>query len=195
MALIKKRDMAYIVVFGSLWGIAEISFGAYLHALAIPFVGIVMSSIAVVIMLTGCLFTETKFALFYMGAIAAFLKLLSLGNIVLTPFIAIVVEGFIAQIIVVIFSKTTFSFILSGGLIVVYTFGHRILKQMVFFGRGITEVYVESIEMMTKSLGIDIMYPIVLFAGVSVGHFITGGVAGWVAWYVGNNAKLKLGYS
>jgi len=190
----KKRDMAFIVVFGSLWGISEITLGAYLHALTVPFVGIIMSCIAIIIFLTGILFTEFRLSLFYMGIIAAFLKLFSLGGFILTPFIAIILESLIGQLVILLFSRTRFSFILAGGIVVTYTFGHRILNQIVLYGRGITQVYIESIQLMTQSLGIQITYSLFALIGVVVFHFIVGGIAGTIAWYIGNKAKFELGY-
>ncbi len=47
----KTRDLVYIALFGTIWGVAEMSLGALLHTLNVPQTGTIMTFFGITIML------------------------------------------------------------------------------------------------------------------------------------------------
>lgn len=92
------RDLVYIGVFGALWGAVEISLGSVLHTLNVPFSGVFLTGIGIAIALIGRLFVPRTGSVLFIGLVTAFLKMFSLGGIVLNPMIGIVAESVLAEV-------------------------------------------------------------------------------------------------
>ena len=58
------RELATIAVFGTLWGISEITMGSVLHTLNIPFTGAFLAAIGLMIALVGRVFVPRKGSIF-----------------------------------------------------------------------------------------------------------------------------------
>ena len=111
------RNIAYTAVFGALWGFSEFFLGSILHALQIPFRSIILQSIGVVIAFTGALFIKRDFSIIRIGIIAAFFKMFSFGGGNTLPVImAILVQSFIADIILLMLRKTFIGYPLAAGI-------------------------------------------------------------------------------
>ena len=80
----KRADyysIAYIAIFGGLWGVMEILLGNALHVFSVPLKGSILSAIGCIICLVGSSFLPTKnnFPIFSMGVIAIIVRLFSFG--------------------------------------------------------------------------------------------------------------------
>jgi len=190
----RSRNLAFIGIFGGIWGITEITAGSYIHAFNIPFGGAFMSAMAILIFLPGTLFIDDKFAIIKIGAVACFIKIFSIGSIILPPLISIAVEAIVSNIIILLFSKNIFSFTLTGAVIVTYTFFHKFIAQGILFGRGILIMYIEVLNAGSKMLGINIQHAFVIIFLLIILHIILGIIAGITAFSLANQAKKRLGY-
>ncbi|MBN2517716.1 MAG: hypothetical protein JXB14_02640 [Candidatus Altiarchaeota archaeon] len=97
-----------IIVFGSLWGFLEASFGGFLHFIHLPQKGIIMASLAIGIMsYTRAMYHRPGMEL-AMGVVAAALKssnALFLGADVIRPMLAILLEAFVFDLAITTLSK------------------------------------------------------------------------------------------
>ena len=88
----KTRALVYIGVFGALWGAVETTIGSVFHTLNVPFSGVLLTAIGIALALIGRLFVPQRGSVFFIGVVAAFLKMFSIGGIVILPVFGILME-------------------------------------------------------------------------------------------------------
>ena len=79
----RTRDLVYVGILGALWGAVEASLGSVLHALRVPFAGLVLSGVGIAIALCGRILVPRAGTIALIGLVTAFLKMLSVGGLVL----------------------------------------------------------------------------------------------------------------
>ncbi|MBN2014818.1 MAG: hypothetical protein JW778_06525 [Candidatus Altiarchaeota archaeon] len=102
--VVDKKSILAILMFGSLWGLLECTFGAFLHTLHLP-AGAVMASIALSLMVYTRRIYQRSGMQFSMAFIASLFKLLNLGFIggcVWCAMLAIIAEGLIFELMLLI---------------------------------------------------------------------------------------------
>src|SRR5690606_1197416 len=107
----------------------------------------------------------------------------------ITPFIAIIVEGIIGELVFTVLSYNFISSLITGSLILIYTLIHSFVMQGVFFGFNIYNVYIDIINSIGKSINYkgEISYlviPLIVFI-----YIFLGSLAGWFGWATANRAK------
>ena len=192
--IIMKKDLdnnecVATALFGALWGVIEVSLGTILHASKIPFRGTVLTIIAVVLITISRSFINYKGSIIVISSVAATLKLITLPGFNITPFIAIMMQGIIAEIV---FSSLTYNLIsslLTGSLILLYTLIHSLIMQGIFFGFGIYNVYMGIMNSIGKAINYEgemslILIPVIVFL-----YIFFGAVAGWFGYATATRAK------
>jgi hypothetical protein len=150
-----SRDTLYIAVFGTLWGLLEITLGTGLKSLRIPFTGFIMVALALVILLAGRYFVPRRGSILMMGGVAALLKIFSIGGFVLGPFWAILIEALLAEIIITTMGLRRLSCMLTGVVLLAYTTIHPLIAQRVLYGSGIIQIYLEMLDRGRGALGLQ----------------------------------------
>jgi len=187
------RDLVYIGVFGALWGAAEMGLGSLLHVLNLPFAGAFLAGIGITIALIGRLFVPRTGSVLFIGLVTAFLKMLSLGGIVLNPMIGILAESLLAEVILTIWRRPgRAGFVVAGGLAACWPFVHPFFTQGLLAGRGILTVYGWTLEKGAKLLGLDPSAVILVLVGMIGVHLLIGIVAGLLAWDAGRVVQARL---
>jgi hypothetical protein len=149
-----SRDTLYIAVFGTLWGLLEITLGTGLKSLRIPFTGFIMVGLALVILLAGRRFAPRRGSILMMGGVAALLKVFSMGGFVLGPFWAILIEALLAEIIISTLGLRRLTCMLTGVVLLAYTTVHPLIAQRVLYGSGIIQIYLEMLDRGRSALGL-----------------------------------------
>lgn len=187
------RDLVYIGVFGALWGAVEMTLGSVLHVLNVPFSGVVLTSIGITIVLIGRLFVPRPGSVLFIGLVTAFLKMLSLGGIVLNPMIGIVAESLLAEVVLTATGRPRrATFVLAGALATFWPFVHPFFTQGLLAGRGLLTVYGWTIEKGAEVLGLDPSAVLMIVAGLIGIHLVIGAVAGLLGWDVGQTVQARL---
>lgn len=150
-----SRDTLYIAVFGTLWGLLEITLGTGLKSLRIPFTGFIMVALALVILLAGRYFVPRRGSILMMGGVAALLKIFSIGGFVLGPFWAILIEALLAEIIITMLGLRRLACMLTGVVLLAYTTVHPLIAQRVLYGSGIIQIYLEMLDRGRGALGLQ----------------------------------------
>ncbi len=187
-----SRDTILIAVFGALWGLMEATLGVTLKGLRIPMSGAMLSMVAIVIFLTGRYFVRRRGSILLMSAVAAILKLFSIGTVIAGPFMAILLEGLLAEIIVSIFGVNRFSYLFTGIFLLLYTIVHPFLSQGIIFGDNIYKIYLEMFQEFSNLIQIDSQYlwfVIIAYAGF---HLLLGSIAGWTAFVLAKRVEKEL---
>jgi len=186
------RDTVVIAVFGGLWGFVELTLGVPLKALRVPLSGAVLAAAAAVVCLTGRAFVPRFGAVLMMGCVAALVKLFSTGFVILGPFLAILIEAAIAEILTTVLGVRRVSFILTGMFLLLYTIVHPFLMQGVLFGAEILAIYLEIVQRAGRFLHLEVRHLGLLAFAYAGLHALAGALAGGVAWELASRVRQEL---
>lgn len=187
------RDLVHIGIFGALWGVLEMTLGAYLHTLGLPLIGTIMGGVGAMILLVGRLFVPRRGSVFMIGVVTALIKLLSIGSVRLNPMIGILMESLLVEAGLLLAKEPRrLSFVLAGALAVAWDFFHRFLTQGLIASRGLVEIYRWTIEDATQLLGIPVAYAVAGILALLMLRIVVGAVAGLLAWDVGHAVRARV---
>jgi hypothetical protein len=193
---LSTRELATIAVFGTLWGLSEISLGSVLKSLNVPFSGAVLSAIGLTIALVGRLFVPKKGSTMFIGVIAMLLKLFSLGGVIVGPMVGIFTEALVAEIILSLFGKPRpLSFLLAGALGVTWNLVQPFVTGPLLFGRSLFVVWLDLLDTGTRLLGIKENAVVWIVVALLVIYFFIGCLAGWLGWNIAKQLQNRLGKS
>ena len=191
---LSTRELATIAVFGTLWGISEISLGSVLKSLNIPFSGAVLAAIGLVIALVGRAFVPKKGSTLFVGVIAMLLKLFSLGGVIIGPMVGIFSEALVAEIALSLTGKPRrFSFVLAGALGVTWTLFQPFVTGPLLFGRTLFVVWLDLLDTGTRFLGLNANAAFVIVVALLAIYLVIGCVAGWLSWDLARQLKIRTG--
>ena len=191
---LSTRELATIAVFGTLWGISEISLGSVLKSLNIPFSGAVLAAIGLVIALVGRAFVPKKGSTLVVGVIAMLLKLFSLGGVIIGPMVGIFSEALVAEIALSLTGKPRrFSFILAGALGVAWCLLQPFVTGPLLFGRTLFVVWLDLLDIGTRFLGLNANAAFAIVAALLAIYLAIGCVAGWLSWDLARQLKIRTG--
>ncbi len=187
------RQLVTIAIFGTVWGALEMTLGSLLHTLKVPQAGVVMTAIGIVVLLTGYTLVPRKGAVLMMGLTTAFVKMFSLGGIVLNPMLAIVMESLLVEVGLWTGRTGRGRFMLAGALGSSWNFVHPFITQSLLAGRGVFLVYGWLVQGGAKLFGLPPDYGWLIFALLLVLQVVAGLVAGYVGWEVAETVRRRLG--
>lgn len=176
------RELVYIAIFGTVWGALEMSLGSSLHVLNVPQAGTIMAAVGIVILLTGHTFVPRRGAVLLMGLTAAFVKMFSLGGIVINPMLAIVMEAALVEAGLCLGYGGRGAFLLAGVMGSSWNFVHPFITQGLLAGWGVLRVYRWLVHGGARLLGLPDGYGWLLFGlllGLKVVAGLLAGHAGW----------------
>jgi hypothetical protein len=184
---LSTRQLVTAAIFGSLWGLVEISLGSVLKALNIPLSGAILGAIGVMIALVGRQFVNRPGSTLFIGVIATLLKLFSIGNIIIGPMIGILMEAVLAEVILSLFGKPALvACLLAGATGALWSLAQPFFTGVVLFGRDLFTIWLDLLDLGKRLFGLDprLAWVIVLvLAGV---HAVIGMTGGGLAKWVGN---------
>lgn len=185
-------DTVLVAIFGAMWGFMEITLGVTLKGLRLPLGGAILTTIAVVIFLTGRYFVKRRGSILMMGAVAAILKIFSIGTVIAGPFIAILIEATLAEILISVFGINRISYLSTGIILLLYTILHPFLAQGLIFGANIYKIYLETFRLTAKFFKLDYQYLGLIFLAYVAVHLSLGTIAGWLGWLLPKQVEFEL---
>jgi len=188
----RTRDLVYVGILGALWGAVEASLGSVLHALRVPFAGLVLSGVGIAIALCGRILVPRAGTIALIGLVTAFVKMLSVGGLVLNVMIGIVIESLLAEAVVDLLRPSRGTFLLAGAVATTWTLAHPFLSGGILGGQGFVAVFVTMVKSAAGILGLDTS-AVALVLGVLVAlHVGAGAVCGVIGWDAGQMARGRL---
>jgi hypothetical protein len=186
------KELTIVAALGSLWGSVEISLGSFLHVWNVPFTGVILGTIGIAIALVARVVVPRPGSTVAIAVIAALIKALSIGGVVLAPMIAIVMEGAIADLVLSLGGRPRRStFVLAGALAVAWNMVHPLVVQGLIFGAGVIETYTRLMERGAALFGIPVSSVVVVLLILLALHLALGGTAGFVAWQAGRSVLAR----
>lgn len=189
------RDLVYIGIFGALWGVSETGLGSVLHALQVPLTGAALAAVGMAIALTGRLFVPRRGSVLFISLVTALLKMVSIGGTVLNPMIAVVVEGALAEMVLMAGRHHRVTFAAAGATACVWPLVHPFLTGAILAGRGFLLVYATLLRNGARMLGVEPSSVVLVLAVLIVLHLAAGAAAGLLAWDTGQRVQSRLSLS
>ncbi len=191
---LSTRELATLAVFGALWGLVEISLGSVLKTLNIPLSGVVLSSIGLIIALTGRVFVPRRGSTLFIGVIAMLLKMFSLGGVIIGPMVGIFTEALVTEIVLSLAGKPRRAAIsLAGALGVTWVLVQPFVTGPLLFGRTLFTVWLDLLDRGEQLLGLAPSAALWIVLGLITIHMIIGGLAGWLSWDIAQLLHKRLG--
>ena len=185
------RDLVYIGVFAGCWGAIEITLGALLHTMRVPFLGAVMGGAGIGIALIGRLYVPKRGSIALMALVTALLKMLSIGGIVLSPMVAIAAEGLVAELCVLALGAGRAGFTVAAAAAATWSLVHAFLRVWLTGGNDLVGSYMVIVERGAKSIGMPASWASGILATLVAAHLAIGAVAGLLAWRVGQGLRRR----
>jgi ABC-type thiamin/hydroxymethylpyrimidine transport system permease subunit len=180
------KELTVIGALGALWGSAELSVGSFVHVWHLPMGGAVLAAFGVTVALIARLIVPRPGSTLMLAVITALLKALSVGGVVLSPMIAIVIEGAIAETVLTLSGRPQRrSFILAGTLTVGWTMVHPLVVQGLIFGAGILTTYRWLLSDGAALLHLPVSAVVAVLVVLLLLHLVLGAAAGLIAWQTG----------
>ena len=184
-----SKSTVLIGVFGALWGLMEISLGTLLKGLRIPMSGAILTSVAAIIFLTGNYFIRRKFSILIMGGIAATIKVFSVGTVIAGPFMAILIEACIAELLISFLGISRLSYVITSITIVIYTILHPFISQGIIFGANIYKIYLGTFHKLADVLHTGYQYLAIIILLYLLIHALLGAASGWIAYSISKRVE------
>lgn len=108
------RPWTAAAIYGGLWGAAEISLGALLSASRVPLAGLLMAAVGVICLVTARRLHAALGQSLAMGVAVAFLKVFSMGGMLLGPVVGILTEALVVEIAFLLAGRTLPAAMLGG---------------------------------------------------------------------------------
>lgn len=188
------KELVTLAVFGTLWGVSEITLGSVLKSLNIPISGILLAAIGLIIALVGRVFVPRKGSTLFVGVIAMLLKLFSLGGVIIGPMVGIITEAIVAEIILSAFGKPgRLSLMLAGAGGVLWVLVQPFVTNPLLFGRTLLDVWFDLLRRGSQLIGVDQSAVVGILLLMVVIHLLIGGLAGFISWELGHQLEARLG--
>lgn len=185
------RDLVYIGVFAACWGAVEITVGSLVHALHIPFGGAMLTGAGIALALVGRLYVPRAGSVLLIAIVTALLKMLSVGGIILSPMIAITVEGLLAELGVLALGPTRIGFIVAGLASCLWPLVHTTLSGWIVGGNDLIGSYLIVLERGARALNVPVEWGWGVLAILVVLHAAIGVAGGTLAWAVGQGLRRR----
>ncbi len=184
---------AHVAAFGALWGCIEMTFGAFLHTLHIPFAGVVLASIGACILVGGRQILPRRGTALATAVVAALLKSLSPGGVILGPMLGILMEGTLVELAMLISSRSMATALLAGVLVACWAAVQKVLVQVLLYGAPIIDLYVALLHKATDWLGLAASTgwdAVAMLLSVLV---LMGAVGGITGLHLGRQVRFEMG--
>jgi hypothetical protein len=188
----RTRDLVQVAVFGALWGGLEMGLGSALHAARLPFAGAALGAAGISIALVGRRLSPRRGFVLYVAAVAALLKVMGPGSVVLAPVLGIFAEAGLVELVLALGGDRRAAFAVGGALATTWALVHPLVAQGLLAGREILHVWEAILQAGARALGLPAGSLIAAGAVLVAAHLALGGIGGVLAWNAGCSAAARL---
>lgn len=141
-------------IIGTIWAASEIVLGSFLHNLKIPFSGNILTSIALIFIISVSYIWKEKGLYWRAGVICAIMKTMSPSAVIFGPMVAIISEALLLEFSVRLFGRTIIGFIIGAMLAMSWNLFQKIINYIIFYGFNIIDVYTNLLSYAQKQLNV-----------------------------------------
>ena len=156
--------------------------GGLLHALHVPFSGILLAAAGAAILACQRALCPVRGITLTTGCLAAGIKVFSMGGVYLNPLLAVLVEALLAECVFCLFGASFFAAGFAGFLMGLWSFVQGLLKLMLLYGMHWIEASASALSRQAPSWPVSPVVLLFLAALLLVSLPASGGVLGlWSA--------------
>jgi len=172
-------------IIGTIWAASEIVLGSFLHNFKFPFSGNLLTSIAIIILISISYVWKEKGLFWRAGLICAIMKTMSPSAVIFGPMIAIISESLLLEMSVRLLGRTIAGYLLGAILAMSWNLIQKIGNFILFYGYNIVALYTDLLKYAQKQLSIhfDIVWLPILF--LLIGYVILGAISAIIGIKIG----------
>jgi hypothetical protein len=186
------RDWTHAALFGALWGAAEATLGTALKVTQLPLSGLVMAAVGVLCLVTVRRLRPRIGICLVAGVVAAFLKVFTLGGVVVGPVVGIVSEAIVVELAMTATRSSLVGALVGGALALATTPLQRVISAGLIAGPDAVKALALASQVVAARIGLAKLSAGALLALVIV---VTGGagaaVGAW-SWRVAGRVARRL---
>ena len=186
------RAWTHAALFGSLWGAAEASLGTVLKAAHIPLAGLVMASIGVLCLLTVRRLQPAVGISLATGVVAAFLKVFSLGGLVLGPAAGIVAEAALVELAMSATGSSAIGALLGGALALAEAPLQMAFTAVVITGPEAAAALGKAARALASGISLPAVSPLAVLVVVTATSALAGAAVGGFCWRVAGRVTRRV---
>ncbi|MCU0290530.1 MAG: hypothetical protein MUF10_00855 [Thermoanaerobaculaceae bacterium] len=186
------RSWTAAALFGSLWGAAELSLGALLSAARVPLGGLLMASLGVVCMVTARRLHPAPGQSLAMGVVVAFLKVFSVGGMVLGPVVGILTEALLVEVAFLLLGLRPGAALVGGAAALASAPSWMLLWASLLTGPEAVRAVERGMRSVASAFGWPGATPLALVASLVGLAGVLGAAAGALAWRVAGRVVVRV---
>lgn len=185
---------AHVTAFGALWGTLEITLGSFLHALRLPFAGVVLASLSVALLVSQRQLLPRRGISLATGVVASLCKSISPGGIILGPMIGIVTEALLVELALLPSSSAAACVVLAGVLCATWAASQKLVTQYLLYGGKVIELYLAALGQAGRWLGVSARAGWWALAALLLCVALMGALGGLAGRKIGRESRRRLGH-
>jgi hypothetical protein len=170
----------------------EITLGSFIHALHIPFGSALLAALGAVVLVAQRRILPVRGLTLATAVIAAVCKSISPGGIILGPMIAILVEGILVELALLIAPRSRAAAMVGGSLAALWCVLQKLVAQLVLFGATVVELYLALVRRAFDWLALPLDYGWWAVGALLTVVAIVGAIGAGIGWQVGERARDQL---
>jgi hypothetical protein len=146
------RFWGYAATFGALWGAVEITAGSFMHAVKMPFTGVMLAGIGASLLLALRTLLPKKGIVLAAGLVCASVKLFSPAGVVIGPMMAILVESVLVELVLLPVGAHPITGAMAGAVASFWSVTQSFITQTLLYGSPIIMIYKGILQQSVKIL-------------------------------------------
>lgn len=176
-------------VVGSLWAASEVVLGSFLHNLHIPFRGLFLTSIGVILLVASQHRWKNRGLIWRAGLICAVMKSVSPSAVIFGPMIAILSEALLIELSLRVAGRNLVGYMAGGFLAVSWSFIQKIANWVIIYGFNIVELYTSMVGYAGKQFGLQFASVWMPLVALWVLYLLFGALSAVAGVYVGRTSS------
>jgi hypothetical protein len=189
------RAWTHAALFGGLWGAAEVTVGTVLKATQVPLSGLVMAGIGVLCLLTARRLQPSAGVCLAAGAVAAFLKVFSLGTLIIGPVAGILAEAALVELAMTTTRGSAFGAVIGGALAFAEAPLQMVFTVLVITGPQAAVALARVAQRLASGVSFPAASPAAVVGAVATLAALLGALVGGASWRVAGRVARRLGAS
>ncbi|HOU54487.1 MAG TPA: hypothetical protein PLQ97_11205 [Myxococcota bacterium] len=181
-----------VTAFGALWGLSETTVGAFLHALRLPFTGVLMASLGAGLLVAQRQAMPRRGASLATGVVAAICKSMSPGGVILGPMVGILAESALVEAALLPAPRWWATAMLAGMWSATWAAFQKILTHFLLYGGTVLDLYLSLLRQAARMIGLPEGAGWPLLGGLLLVIGAVGAAGGLLGWHIGREGMARI---
>jgi len=194
---VKPSEPSSVAKITAAWGLSESALGGLLHALRLPFRGMIISGIAIILISLIAKFTEKRGRITRSMLIVVMIKALISPHTPLQAYLSVFLQGVLGELLFITKKFRFLSSMLLGIIVSLLNGFQKIIVLTLIYGQNLWKtiddfyLFVNQ-EWFNSALDENLVFSHWMIGGYILVHFLVGVAAGMLAYIVPKKVELRL---